>query len=147
MRCARVVVTALVIAGASGCASGGGSTNVAGDVASGAASTTRTRRNPDVIDANEISTRATDAATALQIIQKLRPRMLQSRGLNSPNDPTGETTLPRVYVDNVSFGDVGTLSNLAATQILTIQFLNARDATTRFGTGHMGGVILVTTKR
>ena len=73
--------------------------------------------------------------------------MLQSRGLNSPNDPTGETTLPRVYVDNVSFGDVGTLSNLAATQILTIQFLNARDATTRFGTGHMGGVILVTTKR
>ena len=148
MRAARVGVAALVMTGIWGCASGGGGTNVGGDVAAGAAaSTSRTRRNPDIIDAAEISARAFDAGNAMQIIQKLRPQMLQGRGLSSPTDPTGETARPKVYVDNVSYGDVGSLTNLTATQIMQIQFLNARDATTRFGTGHMGGVILVTTKR
>ena len=149
MRAARTVVAVLVIAGSWGCASSGGSTNVGGSVASGtaAASTSRTRRNPDIIDLAEITSRASDAANAMQIIQKLRPQMLQGRGLSSPTDPTGETARPKVYVDNVSYGDMGTLSNLTATQVFQIQYLNSRDATTRFGTGHMGGVILVTTKR
>jgi len=52
-----------------------------------------------------------------------------------------------VYVDNISYGDLSSLSNLNATQISEIRFLNSRDATTVWGTGHMGGVILVTTKR
>jgi len=100
-----------------------------------------------VIDQSEISTRASDATNALQIIQKLRPQMLTGRGLGSPTDVTGETSKPRVYVDNISYGDLGTLSNLTANQIKEIRFMNSRDATTQWGTGHMGGVILVTTKR
>ena len=51
-----------------------------------------------------------------------------------------------MYVDEVSYGSVSTLSNLNALQIKEIRFVSAQNATTRWGTGHTGGVILVTTK-
>jgi outer membrane cobalamin receptor len=60
---------------------------------------------------------------------------------------TGAEALPRVYVDNVSYGGIDALSNVQVSQIKEIRFVNARDATTQWGTGHMGGVILVITKR
>ena len=145
MRAGRVIVAALVTAGSWGCASGGGSTDIGGGVASGAAASRTVRRNPELIEESEITSRASDAANALQIIQKLRPQMLQGRGLSSPTDVTGETARPKVYVDNISYGDLSTLSNLIANQIKEIRFLISRDATTVWGTGHMGGVILVTT--
>jgi len=104
-------------------------------------------RNQDVIAETEISASASEAANALQIIEKLRPQMLRSRGLGSPTDVSGESARPKVYVDNVAYGDVGTLSNVTASQIREIQFINSRDATTKWGTGHMGGVILVIMKR
>lgn len=104
-------------------------------------------RSQDVIAEAEITARARDASNALEVIQALRPQMLRSRGLSSPSDMTGEGTLPRVYVDDISYGNLNTLSNLNTNQIREIRFVNARDATTRWGTGHMGGVILVTTKK
>ena len=104
-------------------------------------------RTQDVIAEAEITASASEAANALQIIEKLRPQMLRSRGVGSPTDATGESARPKVYVDNVAYGDIGTLTNLTANQIKEIQFINSRDATTKWGTGHMGGVILVTTRR
>jgi hypothetical protein len=104
-------------------------------------------RSQDVIGEAEISAHARDATTALQLIQTLRPQMLRSRGLTSMRDTSEESTLPRVYVDEVSYGNVNTLSSLNTSQIKEIRFVNARDATTRWGTDHMGGVILVTTKK
>ena len=104
-------------------------------------------RNQDVIAEVEISQSASEASNALQIIQKLRPQMLRSRGVGSPTDVTGETTRPKVYIDNVAYGDLATLTNVNANQVREIQFINSRDATTKWGTGHMGGVILVVTKR
>ena len=104
-------------------------------------------RSQDIIVEAEITASASEAGNALQIIEKLRPQMLRSRGLGSPTDVTGESARPKVYVDNVAYGDLGTLTNLTANQIKEIQFINSRDATTKWGTGHMGGVILVTTRR
>ncbi|HUQ82121.1 MAG TPA: hypothetical protein VM076_13305 [Gemmatimonadaceae bacterium] len=104
-------------------------------------------RSQDIIAESEITASASEAGNALQIIEKLRPQMLRSRGLGSPTDVKGESARPKVYVDNVEYGDLGTLTNLAASQIKEIQFINSRDATTKWGTGHMGGVILVTTRR
>ena|SRR5688572_22457493 len=142
----RALVTALVAVTGLGCSSGGGTTEIADQIAASGASRP-SRRNPDLIDQGEISARASEAPNALQIIQKLRPQMLTGRGLGSPTDATGETSRPRVYVDNISYGDLSTLSNVNASQISEIRFINSRDATTMWGTGHMGGVILVTTKR
>jgi hypothetical protein len=104
-------------------------------------------RSQDVIGEAEITARARDASNALEVIQALRPQMLRSRGLSSPSDMTGEGTLPKVYVDDIAYGNINTLSSLNTGQIKEIRFVNARDATTRWGTDHMGGVILVTTKK
>lgn len=132
---ARMVLAALAASLSMACAS------------SGATAGGRPRTDRDLIMEAEITTRASDAANALQIIQKLRPQMLTGRGLASPSDVTGETARPKVYVDNIAYGDVSTLENVLASQISAIRFINARDATTQWGTGHMGGVILVVTKR
>jgi hypothetical protein len=110
-----------------------------------ASSGERTER--DVILETEISSRASDAANALQVIQKLRPQMLRTRGLASPTDRTGQSMQPKVYVDNIEYGTLNALQNVNASQIREIRFLNSRDATTQWGTGHMGGVILILTKR
>jgi hypothetical protein len=136
---ARAVVAALVVAVSSGCASGGGAS-------SGTAS--RSSRSQDVIAEAEIASRARDATNALQIVEQLRPQMLRSRGATSlaPNT-SSDDMLPRVYVDDVSYGTIGTLSNITALQIKEIRFVNSQNATTRWGTGHTGGVILVTTKK
>jgi hypothetical protein len=134
------VVAALATAVSLGCATSG-----AGPSSSAASGGSRSQ---DVIAEAEITSRAREATNALQIIQTLRPQMLRSRGMSSI-DPraTGEETLPRVYVDEISYGNLSTLSNVNANQIKEIRFVNARDATTRWGTGHTGGVILVTTKK
>jgi hypothetical protein len=134
---AGLVVAALVMAISSGCAT-------AGSASSG---TSKGTRSQDVIAEAEITSRAREATTALQVIEQLRPQMLRGRGVSSPSDVSGEATLPRVYVDEVSYGNLSTLSNVSAGQIKEIRFLNSRDATTRWGTGHMGGVILVTTMK
>ena len=127
-------VVALLVASVA-CASGGSS------------SEPRSTTDRDLITEPEIQSRASDASNAFQIIQKLRPQMLRTRGLASPSDRTGESVQPKVYLDNVEYGTMAQLTNVNASQIREIRFLSARDATTRWGTGHMGGVILITTKR
>jgi len=137
---ARLFVAAVTAIVSFGCSSGGSG--------SGSSSAPRpSSRQQDVITESEIASRATDAANALQIVQKLRPQMLRSRGLVSPNDPTGEAAMPKVYLDNVSYGPVESLANVNASQVKEIKFIKGPDATTTWGTGHMGGVILVTTKK
>jgi len=135
---ARWLVPLLVVVVNVGCASGG--------AASGTAA--RSKGSQDVIVEAEITSRARDATNALQIIEQLRPQMLRSRGSSSlaPN-ATAEDALPRVYVDEISYGNLNSLSNLNSIQIREIRFIKAADATTRWGTGHAGGVILVTTKK
>jgi len=134
---ARVVVAALAFAASWSCASSGTSAS-----ASGAGR--GPSRSADIIAQEEITTRAADASNALQVIQKLRPAMLRSRG---SSDMTGGTeSLPRVYVDNISYGGLDALTNIQSNQIKEIRFVSPRDATTQWGTGHMGGVILVLTR-
>lgn len=137
---ARVVVAAFAVAVSLGCSSGG-------TTASASGAPRQAARTADVITQDEIGTRASDATNALQIVQKLRPQMLRSRGVVSPSDPNGQSTLPTVYVDNVMFGAIESLSNINASQVREIRYINARDATTQWGTNHIGGVILVTTRK
>ena len=98
----------------------------------------------DLILESEIASRAADASNALQVVQKLRPQMLRSRG---PTDRNGQSAQPRVYVDHTEYGGLSYLQNVNASQIREIRFVNSRDATTQWGTGHMGGVIQIITKK
>lgn len=140
---AGVAVVVFAAALGWGCASSGAAGSKAGTVATSAPRS----GGQDLILESEITARAGEATNALQIVMKLRPQMLRSRGVISPNDPTGESTTPKVYVDNVSYGNVESLSNINSSQIKEIRYIKATDATTQWGTGHTGGVILVITKK
>ena len=144
----RFVLAGIAAALSMACASSGGRSAAGGSRTSSG--------GQDIITEADITGRAADAANALQIIQKLRPQMLRSRGLavlptGGPNGRTAAeaaaASLPRVYIDNIAYGDLNQLTNVNASQIREIRYMNARDATTQFGTGHMGGVILVLTKK
>jgi outer membrane cobalamin receptor len=87
-----------------------------------------------------------DFRNAQEVVQRLRPQWLRGRGSVSLNDRNGESTLPLVYIDGVKYGTLETLNQIPVTQINELQYINASDATTRWGTGLPGGVILVTSK-
>lgn len=77
---------------------------------------------------------------AYQVVQRLRPRWLQVRaGIGN--------TMPVLYVDGGRRGGVTDLRSLRPAEIAQMDYMSASDATTRFGTGHSGGAVLVTTRR
>ena len=126
MRSAMVVALGLVVA-----ACGGGSSQ--------ATTTSRTVRGPaDVISEAEIN--AGVYQSALEVVQNLRPNMMRPR--------SGAGAQPvMLYLDDVRMNDLNGLATIPANRVKEIRYINARDATTRWGTGHDSGVILVTTKR
>ena len=110
---------------------------VAGCATSPAGSGSRSR---NVITAEEIA--EIQASTAFDAVQRLRPEFLRRGRVNMSSDTQ---TLPIVYVDDVRYGGVDELRRIRASQVVRIEYLSGSDATTRFGTGHAGGAILVTT--
>ncbi len=101
----------------------------------------RPRRDSSVISSAEIAT--IQVSNALEVIERLRPNMLRSRGMVSIN--SNPSSYPVVYVDGQLMGELAVLRNLTPTAIREIRLLSANDATTRFGIGHPGGAIVVTT--
>ena len=127
----RALLIAFGVA-AVGC--GGGGSGSAAQPATGAARTTRGSAN--LITEAEIS--ATSYQNALEIVQNLRPAMMRPR-------PGGGPVM--LYLDDVKMMDLNGLSTVPSGRIREIRYISAQDATTRWGTGHASGVILVTTKR
>lgn len=84
------------------------------------------------------------AGNAYDAVQRLRPQWL-SRPTAATLQPGGNPVM--VYVDRRQFGTLESLRGLGTDQIEQIEFVSARDATTRYGTGHPSGVIEVTTRR
>ena len=116
-----------------GCASAGSST----------ADTAPADGSPDVLRASVPATgslevltgdelRGTGAGNVWEAVRRLRPLWLQ-RG----------RAVPVVYVAGIPHGAIRTLQLMNVDQVRRVEFLNGRDATTRYGTGHSGGVILV----
>ena len=95
--------------------------------------TPRTVSGPaDVISEAEIN--AGVYQNALEVVQSLRPTMLR------PRSGAGAQSV-MLYVDDVKMMDMTGLSTVPANRVREIRFINARDATTRWGTGHDSGVI------
>ncbi len=84
------------------------------------------------------------ADNAYDIVQQLRPQWLRVRGPTSLMEPQGE--LPAVYVDNVRYGDLEVLRDIPLIEIRELRFINGPDATNRWGTGVVAGVIEVIRK-
>ena len=101
-------------------------------------------RGSDVITAEEA--RETSANDAYAVVQLLRPIWLRPRAAPSLTNPGAGYA--RIYVDNVPMaGGTRELRNVPAGDIHEIRYITPTEATTRFGTGHAGGVIMVTTRR
>lgn len=126
----RIVLSAAwLVAGA--CASAG-----AGGGAGGG------ERSSNVLTAEELAAQPTN--NLYDAVRRLRPRWLVERGpttLGSGGNPVV------VYVDNQRMGGAEELRDLAVEMVASVRYRDPADATTRYGTGHAGGAIEVTTKR
>lgn len=89
---------------------------------------------------------ASHTATAYDAIQKLRANFLTYRGETSFTKQNSQP-YPTVYVDGQEFGPIASLRSIAASQVATIRLYRSWEATTKFGTGNMGGVIAITTRQ
>lgn len=96
----------------------------------------------DLLLAEEIE--RTSATSAYDAVRQLRPEWLRRRGRSSIQNPTAEVLV--IYLDGTRLGAVQTLRSIAVGSIFEIRHLDGTDATTRFGTGHAGGALLIRTK-
>ena len=121
----RLILGAFALAkGLAGCASAGGGSGTGGS------------SSPNRIVIADLA--GLDQYDVYQAIQRLRPRWLTSRG----------TSEPEVYIDGARrTGGLDQLRSMRSADVQQMEFMSATDASTRFGTGHTGGAILITTKR
>jgi hypothetical protein len=97
------------------------------------------RRNADSLEPAELSqSRLNDAYEA---VRTLRPNWLRKRGAMSIMAQSDIV----VYLDNVQLGGPESLRTIPLTSVLGMRFLDAADATQRWGTNHVHGAILVQT--
>lgn len=123
LRIGRAATLMALLLTLSGCAAGSGSDSG------------RVRSSSDRITEAELEPLL--QYNAYEAVQRLRARWLTTR--------TG--TPPQVHMDgNPQMGGVDFLRSLRVAEVQEMQFLNAADATTRFGTNYISGAILVVTK-
>lgn len=126
----QFLLPALLVAVTTGCFGSG----MAGK-ASGAVSRDLILRD-EIVAAPEIT-------NAYEAVRRLRPTFLKQRGPTSITQADSQPLV--VYLNGVPAGGVAFLRTIPATDIRSIRHLNGQDATTRYGTGHGGGVIEVVT--
>ena len=118
----------LVVAGVlHACASGGSSTTSGG--------------SGNVITRADMA--GLERLTALQVVERLHPQWLRARGPDS-FEASNEVV---VYIDGTRMGGIGELRRLNATEVAEIRYLDSRQATTQFGSGHTSGAIFLLTHR
>lgn len=120
-----------------GCASGSPGSQGAG--AGGRASVTPDRSSPNELSGDEL--RETQAANLWDALSRLRPQWLRARANASLIG--GEGGEPVVYLHEIRHGPLRSLQQMNIDRVRRVRFIDGRDATTRFGTGHGGGVIMV----
>ena len=76
------------------------------------------------------------------LVQKLRPRWLQSQG---PDTFMGQPGQVQVHMDGNRLGGVDALRGLGAHGVTSIQWMAPIDAAARFGLDHGHGAIIIST--
>jgi hypothetical protein len=99
-------------------------------------------RNRNIITETEV--KESSARDAYHAVQLLRPDWLRSRGSVSMRDPTPPQVI--AYVDGQRYGGVGSLEQFRVGSFKEIRFYTGSEATSRWGTGHAGGVVYLTTR-
>lgn len=97
--------------------------------------------SPDMITREQIET--LPEGSAFTVVQRLRRSWLRAR--TQATFGNSEPAYPVVFLDEMRFGDIDSLNRISTNQIQSIQYISAVDATTRYGTGYMGGIIRINT--
>lgn len=127
-----VILVALVLTGLGAGCSGA----VAGGRSSGP--------GPDALTGDQVR-QDTTAEYLYDAIRQLRPRWLRPRSQSSFTMP--DSNEPVVYVNDVQYGPLDSLRQIHVNDVMTVAYMSPADATTRFGTGHGGGSIMVNVTR
>jgi hypothetical protein len=98
----------------------------------------RTRTDRNQLTAEEIQQRQFNSA--YEAVQALRSPWLRER----VEDGTAERIV--VYVDGTRAGGTGFLRQVEASAVVSMRYLSPSEASTRYGSGHNGGVIQVHTR-
>jgi hypothetical protein len=120
------------LAGAIGCASG-----------TMGAGTERVPTDRNVINQTELE--SVGSTNLYELIEKLRPNFLRSRGATSFSSPGLE--YPAVYVGGRPYGDIASLRTIITSQVSVVHYYDAPAAAGRFGAINAPGVIDVTIKQ
>lgn len=82
---------------------------------------------------------ATREATLYEAIEATRPPFVHPRNASRYG--------PLLYVDGVPMAEFDAIYSIPLSDVVEVAFMSGPDATTRYGTGHVGGALLVTTFR
>lgn len=93
--------------------------------------------NPNIITQEEIA--ASNAATAYDLIARLRADFLHDRGPTSLLLPNRRQ--PVVFLRDQLYGEIDQLRDFRSSDLAEIRFYPGPDAVTKFGTQYSGGVI------
>ena len=100
-------------------------------------------RDRNLITAEELM--AVPHSSVFEAVRALRPRWMQARAGLSLTNPEQQTA--RVYIDGQLRGELDEMWAILPGEVGEIRFMSASDATTRFGTNHIAGAIVITTRR
>jgi hypothetical protein len=113
------------------------------------------RRNRDVITAEELAAPERKAQSVLEVVRSLRPNFLSNRGAgtcladkNAGSCSSDDLESGKVHasIDGNGVVSLDELSSMHATNVLEIRFLNPAAAMQKFGgAAHQGPVLLVKT--
>jgi hypothetical protein len=98
----------------------------------------------DTVTEEEID--AMRATSAYDVVARTHSEYLHSRGRQSM-DSRMPAIPAHVYVDDTFYGEIDTLKAIPASQLAEVRFFQGYEAQYRFGSGHMGGVVQLITKR
>ena len=100
------------------------------------------RRDPNLITEQEIAT--SNEANAYDVVNRLRPMFLKTRGRSTIN--SGGSEYASVFLDGQYYGELSSLRNIVATQIHEIRYMSGPDAVSRYGMRYGSGAVDVRSK-
>jgi len=116
---------------------------VASACATGGSGPSEPKRDRNLLSAEELAPLL--QFSAWDAVQRLRPVWLRPGGIRNSANPAGH--YPHVFLDGSPYGPMDALRGFRVETVEEIRYVNATDATIRYGGQYQGGVILITTRR
>lgn len=112
----------------------------------GAAATGVPARNSQLISGEELAAQSIVTVSLFDAIERLRPTWMRRRAPSGLASAALTSPFPAVLINASVHQDIEVLRSMRASDVAQVRYINAGDATTRYGTGLVNGLIEVTLK-